>query len=127
MTPNLWRDPSPSEALAEIREALDTRSSLEGQKWARGVGMIGRVEDVANALIEWLESLGSPVLGESLLNGIEMVQGITCSFVDMLLAMVMMSELLSCVASAGEPQCIHLSHEVFAGVAQVFAVESARC
>ena len=32
MTPNLWRDPSPSEALAEIREALDTRSSLEGQK-----------------------------------------------------------------------------------------------
>ena len=89
--------------------------------------MIGRVEDVANALIEWLESLGSPVLDESLLNGIERIQGITCAFVDMLLAMVMMSELVSCVASTGEPQRLHLSHEVFAGVAQVLAVESARC
>ena len=89
--------------------------------------MIGRVEDVANALIEWLESLGSPVLDESLLNGIERIQGITCAFVDMLLAMVMMSELVSYVASTGEPQRLHLSHEFFAGVAQVFAVESARC
>lgn len=89
--------------------------------------MIGRVEDVANALIEWLESLGSPVLDESLLNGIERIQGITCAFVDMLLAMVMMSASLSCVASAREPQRLCLSYEVFAGVAQVLAVESARC
>ena len=87
--------------------------------------VISRVEDVANALIEWLESLGSPVLDESLLKGIERIQGITCSFVDMLLAMVMMSKPFSCIASAGEPQCFHLSYEVFAGVAPVLAVESA--
>ena len=49
----------------------------------------GSVIDVANTLIDWLESLGSPIIDVSFLIGMETVQDITCSFVDTILAMVM--------------------------------------
>lgn len=89
MTPSLWRVPSSPAALAAIRECLDTGKTLEGAKWERRGGVRGSVSDVANTLVEWLESLGSPIIDESFLMGMETVQDLTCSFVDTLLAMVM--------------------------------------
>lgn len=89
MTPSLWRVPSSPAALAAIRECLDTGKTLEGAKWERRGGVRGSVSDVANTLVEWLESLGSPIIDKSFLMGMETVQDLTCSFVDTLLAMVM--------------------------------------